>query len=577
MVMLSGDWQVIKKITQQVGQANVTYKLWARANAQYHSVELNRDWVDVQTTYTMNTGYIYSGSWTFTGTGCETVSGGGTLSGSGTLLSGGFWAGHDNNGDYSTTINSNLSFYYSDANAILEETIVLPNIPRASSASWKDNKNHVKLDGSDTLTLILDKKVDKYRHSLVWVVGDSGPKWLNTNDIDTVYTFKPTEEMIKYATDTKSVYGYLGIGTYADGTSNAIMIGTSKIGFFIDLPEEKYGPVISSAVVKEIGNTKVPEDRVFRYLSKKKLSMQADVRGFAAVKNVYALHNKQQFPFTLSNGVYSVELGGMNDGNIQFVVEDSRGFKTIQEWHGTYVPYFYPTITEFTAERDNPTVNNGYANAKGTFYNGENNVLSFTVKDDDGHSANANGQISGNEFSLHQRINGYSYDKNYNLTLTITDSYGQSTEKSYVLTGNLWAMILGKLTASFHMLWIRRNGNNPCGIYNEGDLSTLGRTYAKGGLVIGGDDTFLVKRFGAAGARKTFNAAVNDREDVRITITAPDGYKAIGVIQAYTDYRCSVSLYNFINGMAYCTVYNSSGWANTPIGASVDVLFYKCK
>lgn len=577
MVMISNDWQVIKKITQQVGQANVTYKLWARANAQYHSVELNRDWVDVQTTYTMNTGYIYSGSWTFTGTGCETVSGGGTLSGSGTLLSGGFWAGHDNNGDYSTTINSNLSFYYSDANAILEETIVLPNIPRASSASWKDNKNHVKLDGSDTLTLILDKKVDKYRHSLVWVVGDSGPKWLNTNDIDTVYTFKPTEEMIKYATDTKSVYGYLGIGTYADGTSNAIMIGTSKIGFFIDLPEEKYGPVISSAVVKEIGNTKVPEDRVFRYLSKKKLSMQADVRGFAAVKNVYALHNKQQFPFMLSNGVYSVELGSMNDGNIQFVVEDSRGFKMIKEWHGTYVPYFYPTITEFTAERDNPTVNSGYANSKGTFFNGENNVLSIVIKDDDGHSANATGQVVGNEFSLHQRINGYSYDKNYNLTLTITDSYGQSTEKSYVLTGNLWAMILGKLTASFHMLWIRRNGNNPCGIYNEGDTSTLGRTYAKGGLVIGGDDTFLVKRFGAAGARKTFNAAVNDREDVRITVTALDGYKTIGVIQAYTDYRCSVSLYNFVNGIAYCTVYNSSGWANTPIGASVDVLFYKCK
>ena len=305
--------------------------------------------------------------------------------------------------------------------------------------------------------------------------------------------------------------------------------------------------------------------------------MQADVRGYATVKNVYALHNKQQFPFTLSNGVYSVELGGMIDGNIQFIVEDSRGFKTIQEWHGTYVPYFYPTITEFTAERDNPTVNNGYANAKGTFYNGENNVLSIVIKDDDGHSANATGQVVGNEFSLHQRINGYSYDKNYNLTLTITDKYGQSTEKSYVLTGNLWAMIIGKLTTSVHMLWVRRNGNNPCGIYNEGDLSTLGRTYAKGGLVIGGDDTFLVKRFGAGGTRKIFNAAVNDREDVRITITAPDGYKTVGVIQAYTDYRCSVSLYNFINGIAYCTVYNSSGWANTPIGASVDVLFYKCK
>jgi len=577
MIKLSNDWQVIKEVTQQVGQANVTYKLWARVNAQYHSIELNRDWVDVQTTYTMNTGYIYSGSWTFTGTGCETVSGGGTLRGSGTLLSGGFWAGHDNNGDYSTTINSNLSFYYSDANAILEETIVLPNIPRASSGAWKENKNHVKLDGSDTITLLLNKKVSKYRHSLVWVVGDSGPKWLNTNDIDTEYVFKPTEEMIKYATNTQSVYGYLGIGTYADGTQNATMIGTSKIGFYIDLPTEKYAPVINSATVKEIGNSKVPENKVFRYLSKKKLSMRADVRGYATVKNVYALHNKQQFPLMLAGGVYSVDLEGMNNGDIEFVIEDSRGFKTTQKWQGTYVPYFFPTITEFTAERDNPTVNDGYANAKGTFYNGENNTLTITVNDESGHSVNSTGTLSGNEFAVKQRINGYSYDKNYNLRLKVTDSYGQSTEKSYVLAGNLWAMILAKLTTSVHMLWVRKNGSNPCGIYNEGDTSTLGRTYAKGGLVIGGDDTFLVKRFGAAGARKTFNAAMNDREDVRITVTAPDGYKTIGVIQAYTDYRCSVSLYNFVNGIAYCTVYNSSGWSNTPIGASVDVLFYKCK
>ena len=577
MKVLSNAWQVVKEVTQDVGQANVTYKLWARVNAQYHSVELNRDWVDIQTTYTMNSGYIYSGSWTFTGTGCETVSGGGTLRGSGTLLSGGFWAYHDPNGDYSASVNANLSFYYSDANAILEETIVLPNIPRASTPSWKDGKNHVKLDGTDTLTLLLDKKVDKYRHSLVWVVGDSGAKWLNTNDIDNEYVFKPMEEMIKYATDTKSVYGYLGVATYASGDPKATMIGAMNIAFFIDLPEEKYAPVINATSVKEVGNTSVPEDKVFRYLSKKKLSMQANVRGYATVKSVYALHNGQQFPLSLSEGTYSVDLEGLVNGDIEFIIEDSRGFKTTQEWHGTYVPYFYPTITEFSAERDNPTVNDGYANAKGTFYNGENNVLTITVKDDGNRSTNGTGQLNGNEFTIKQRIAGYSYDKNFNLTLKVTDSYGQSTEKSYVLTGNLWAMILGKLTTSVHMLWVRRNGNNPCGIYNEGDLSTLGRTYAKGGLVIGGDDTFLVKRFGAGGTRKTFNAAVNDREDVRITITAPDGYKTVGVIQAYTDYRCSVSLYNFINGIAYCTVYNSSGWANTPIGASVDVLFYKCK
>mgnify|MGYP000900269355 CR=1 FL=1 len=554
MVMLSNDWQVIKEITQQVGQANVTYKLWARVNAQYHSIELNRDWVDVQTTYTMNTGYIYSGSWTFTGTGCETVTGSGTLRNSGTLLSGGFWAYHDNSGNYSTSVNTNLSFYFSAANAYLEETITLPNIPRASTPSWKGGKNHVKLDGTDTLTLLLDKKVDKYRHSLVWVVGNSGYKWLNTNDIDTEYVFKPTEEMIKYATDTKSVYGYLGVATYASGDPNATMIGAMNIAFFIDLPEEKYAPVISATSVKEIGNTNVPENKVFRYLSKKKLSMQANVRGYSTVKSVYALHNGQQFPFNLANGTYSVDLEGMTNGDIQFVIEDSRGFKTTREWHGTYVPYFFPTITEFNAERDNPTVNDGYANAKGTFYNGENNVLTITVKDDGNRSTNGTGQLNGNGFTVKQRIVGYSYDRNYNLTLKVTDSYGQSTERSYVLTGNLWAMILGKLTTSVHMLWVRRNGSNPCGIYNEGDTSTLGRTYAKGGLAIGGDDTFIVKEFTAdVQAIKGQQAAY-----ISVPYTIPAGYKLLCFYDAHTVTWCITTIKNVSANAIMTHVYNWS-------------------
>jgi hypothetical protein len=531
MIKLSNDWQVIKEVTQEVGQANVTYKLWARVKAQYHSIELNRDWVDVQTTYTMNSGYIYSGSWTFTGTGCETVSGGGTLRGSGTLLSGGFWAGHDNNGDYSTTINSNLSFYYSDANAILEETIVLPNIPRASSASWKDNKNHVRLDGTDTLTLLLDKKVQQYRHSLVWVVGDSGPKWLNTNDIDTEYTFKPTEEMIKYATDTKSVYGYLGIGTYADGTSNAIMIGTSKIGFFIDLPQERYGPIITAAEIKEIGNNKVTDEKVFRYLSRKKLTMQAETRGFATIKNIYVVHNKQQTPLKLTDGKYTAELEGMVDGNVQFVIEDSRGFVKAQEWRGTFVPYFYPTLTEFSAERDNPTVNDGYASAKGTYYNGESNQLTITLKDEQGHSVNCAYTPNGNNFEVKQRVSGYRYDQNYQLTLVLTDSYGQRTERSYVLTGNLWAMILGKLTTSVHMLWVRKNGNNPCGVYNEGDMMTEGTTYARGKLILGKDNDFMVT--------KTFTTNVvglqgNQAAYAYVPYTIPEGYALVDFYDACT-------------------------------------------
>lgn len=554
MVLLNENWQVVSEATRTPGAAEAVYKLQARINSQYHSIELNRDYVEVKVTYSFNKGYIYSGTWNFTATGCEEVSGGGRLDGSGTLISGGFWANHDNNGNYSTSINANLSFYFSDADASLEKNIELPNIPRASTPSWKNGKNRVKLDGTDTITLVLDKKVPAYRHSLVWVIGDSGYKWLNTNDIDTEYTFKPTEEMLKYSTDGKYIYGYLGVGTYASGDSNAKMIGAMNIAFFIDLPEEKYGPVISSAVVKEIGNNKIPEDKVFRYLSKKKLSMQAEVRGYATVKNAYVLHNKQQYPLSLSDGLYSVDLEGLTDGDVQFVIEDSRGFKTIRNWHGTYVPYFYPSITDFSAERDNPTVNDGYANAKGTFFNGENNQLKIVIKDEQNHSVNCSYTSNGNNVIVKQRVSGYSYDKNYKLTLTITDYYGQSTERTYTLSGNLWAMILGKLTASFHMLWIRRNGNNPCGIYNEGDTSTLGRTYAKGGLAIGGDDTFIVKEFTAdVQAIKGQQAAY-----ISVPYTIPTGYKLLCFYDAHTVTWCITTIKNVSANAIMTHVYNWS-------------------
>ena len=112
----------------------------------------------------------------------------------------------------------------------------------------------------------------------------------------------------------------------------------------------------------------------------------------------------------------------MVDGNVQFVIEDSRGFVKAQEWRGTFVPYFYPTLTEFSAERDNPTVNDGYASAKGTYYNGESNQLTITLKDEQGHSVNCAYTPNGNNFAVKQRISGYRYDQNYQLTLVLTDS-----------------------------------------------------------------------------------------------------------------------------------------------------------
>lgn len=580
MVMLSNNWQVVAEATRAPGAARVTYKLWARINPQYHSIELNRDWVEVQTTYELHVGYIYSGTWTFTGTGCSTVSGGGTLRNSGTLLDGGFWAYHDTNGNYSNSINADLSFYFSAADAYLEGAIELPNIPRASGAVWKNNKNRAKLDGenTETITLLIDKKVQKYRHNISWVVGSSGQKLLQKN-VDTEYAFTPTEDMIQHMTDAPYVYGNIVIDTYASGEPGAVLIGTRNVGFFIDLPQERYGPIITAAEVKEIGNNKVTDEKVFRYLSRKKLTMQVETRGFATIKNIYAVHNKQQTPLKLTDGKYIAELEGMVDGNVQFVIEDSRGFVKAQEWRGTFVPYFYPTLTEFSAERDNPTVNDGYASAKGTYYNGESNQLTITLKDEQGHSVNCAYTPNGNNFAVKQRVSGYRYDQNYQLTLVLTDSYGQRTERSYVLTGNLWAMILGKLTTSVHMLWVRRNGNNPCGIYNEGDMTTVGTTYttgkliASGGIGIKGTNTFIIrKEFSGTHQPLSSMAAAY----ITIPFTIPDGYELLDIYRVQPEMAITATIKSVYSKSCVVHVFNSwTNWSSPSGKVTIHGIFIK--
>ena len=92
-------------------------------------------------------------------------------------------------------------------------------------------------------------------------------------------------------------------------------------------------------------------------------------------------------------------------------------------------------------------------------------------------------------------------------------------------------MILGKLTASFHMLWIRRNGNNPCGIYNEGDMTTEGTTYARGKLILGKDNDFMIT--------KTFTTNVvglqgNQAAYAYVPYAIPEGYALVDFYDACT-------------------------------------------
>ena len=196
----------------------------------------------------------------------------------------------------------------------------------------------------------------------------------------------------------------------------------------------------------------------------------------------------------------------------------------------------------------------------------------FQVDEQDVNATMGAGR-NATQFKIYVDINLGNSDKIRIITSQTIPSGASNTD---ILGGTHFYLELGIYSATnISIANVTVTAKNSKNIVTKDNLEVPGKITAKGGLAIGGNDTFIVKRFNGSGSRTTFNATVNDREDVRINITTPPGYKLVALLQPYTDYRCIVSLYNFMNNVAYCTVYNPNGWASVPIGAGVDVLFVK--
>lgn len=113
------------------------------------------------------------------------------------------------------------------------------------------------------------------------------------------------------------------------------------------------------------------------------------------------------------------------------------------------------------------------------------------------------------------------------------------------------------------------NGQNTT---TKGQLDVAGKLNAKNGLAIGGNDTFIVRRFSARRAQVGFN---NSNTTV-VPIKVPAGYSLLTVVSAFT----AGGLCNITNvSDTGVTVYIANMWNNNytlPAGdVTVDVLFVR--
>lgn len=196
----------------------------------------------------------------------------------------------------------------------------------------------------------------------------------------------------------------------------------------------------------------------------------------------------------------------------------------------------------------------------------------FQVDEQDVNATMGAGR-NATQFKIYVDINLGNSDKIRIITSQTIPSGASNTD---ILGGTHFYLELGTYTATnISIANVTITAKNSKNIVTKDNLEVPGKIIVKGGLAIGGNDTFLVKRFGANGAKKFFNAVVNDKDDVRIQVKEPEGYKLVALLQTYTDYRCAAAVYNFIDNVVYCTTFNYTGYTNVPTGASVDVLFVK--
>lgn len=117
------------------------------------------------------------------------------------------------------------------------------------------------------------------------------------------------------------------------------------------------------------------------------------------------------------------------------------------------------------------------------------------------------------------------------------------------------------------------NGRN---VKAKGSFEVNEKFNAKNGLIIGGNDTIIVRRFAGTHKRDFFRPDANDVAYISIQIAVPAGYKTLGAMGAYTHTNAEIRLIGFSNNNAFCSVKNPDGKSNVPIRAEVDVLFYRC-
>ncbi len=450
MVALNNNWVKVAQVHKNVNGGIYDIVLWAREPDQWIDVENNKSWIEVSLDTEWEQGNTYGGNYLISCTGCTPISGGSPyhFETSKNILRGGFWAGHDDNGNYITTLSASLTFgAYPLMDTSLSGDVSCRNIPRKSVV------DNYSLDNQENkYSISYTRKVNAYRERMrISIVNVEQIKVVQPYESGSVVSMSETEWDRIYELTKNLDKGKCEIGIVLETWTADFK---TKIGESAEYKQELTitdSPTLDSIVVSDEGVAKAYIPNVYEcmsLLSKKRVKVSASAKKHATIKTITV--SVGTFNKTLNTSTADVLFDGLTNANSEITytitATDSRNNVITWTQKAKYHQYVRPSIINLNVARNGAESSNGAISADGEYWQGKvgNTINAISITITGSATGSTMGILNSNKWSATKPIGGANPNQAYTYTLTATDKFGQSISRDITLAIEKALMQLGK-------------------------------------------------------------------------------------------------------------------------------------
>lgn len=372
---------------------------------------------------------------------CNVTGGGGytnshlTANGWVQLVSGGFWAPHNADGTGSATVGSYYSSGYENM-PYGEFTLTLSTIPRASQPSINTYPNNSPDITAGVACTIHMNKHANFTHKVSYSFGKKSGV-IATGVVDNCSWTPPTSLLDQIGTATVG-YGGISVETYSGSTK----IGETKTcNFNLHVPNDS-NPIIGDiSLVEQHEGVKAKNDSVtVQQISRKFVSVPVTAKYSTSIKSVVC----DGVTLTNNNGTYTGYVSNKSNGTYTVIATDNRGLQSTGTVKQTYYAYSKPYVTA-SLKRENDTSQNGTLSVSGTYSTILSNTVRMSIKRNDASSATSViPMLSNGNISFSEAYTDLYYTLSFSVTVTVTDSFGESVSATAYLGVGQYAFAMIK-------------------------------------------------------------------------------------------------------------------------------------